>query len=167
MHQNEYIRNNIARVSSGTYTSELVNKYFIVQSINYTKILRSYDDCPIWVLLELLSFGELVSLYKYYFDTTGLNSKVEISLLHSIKSLRNGCAHNNCMLMDLNERGTRHPNRTQPNSVISQEVSQISTISRDQRRKRLSNRAVYELTCLLSVYKTIVNDTTKTHRILD
>lgn len=69
--------------------------------------------------------------------------------------------------MDLNERGTRHPNRTQPNSVISQEVSQISTISRDQRRKRLSNRAVYKLTCLLSVYKIIVNDTIKTHRILE
>jgi hypothetical protein len=76
-----------------------------------------------------------------------------------VKSLRNGAAHNNCILSDLAHGTSRAPRE------ISQAVAHIATINSNQRRKKLSCRPMLEFTCLLYVYKSVVSDKVKRHRI--
>ena len=57
-------------------------------------------DCPVWVLVELLTFGDFMKLYSYYY-TKNPNPPVNYKILNLVRNLRNGCAHNNCILADL------------------------------------------------------------------
>jgi len=74
-------------------------------------------------------------------------------------SLRNGAAHNNCILTDLAHGTSRAPQE------ISQEISKIISINSNQRQKKLSCRPMLEFTCLLYVYKLVVSDKVRHHRI--
>lgn len=78
-----------------------------------------------------------------------------------MKSLRNGAAHNNCILADL-AHGTSHSP-----SEISQAIAKISSITTGQRQKKLSCRPMLEFTALLYTYNLVVSDKVKYHRILE
>ena len=60
-------------------------------------------DLPIWVFIEILSFGELIDFYKYYIEKYNIRKQdtVDIFDLYTIKSIRNVAAHNNCILHTL------------------------------------------------------------------
>lgn len=64
------------------YSSNLVKKYF--------------PNFPVWVLLEIIDFGDLIEFYSFYYyrNSTYFN-------LFNVKKLRNACAHNNCLLPSL------------------------------------------------------------------
>lgn len=81
------------------------------------------------------------------------NSKV----LNSINSLRNACAHNNCLLNNLNI------GLTAPNQEITTYISKIKTIGKEERNKKLSCRPLFEIVCLLKVYKEFVSPKIRKH----
>lgn len=58
-------------------------------------IKRIDFDCPAWVSMEVLSFGDFIRFYEYYYGKKN-SIPVCISMINLVKSLRNGCAHNNC-----------------------------------------------------------------------
>ena len=118
----------------------------------------AYDDCPAWVLLEMLTFGDFIKFYEFYYSS-GNFPKLSTPVINLVKSLRNGAAHNNCILADLAHGTSRSP------SEISQEIAKISSINSNQRQKKLSCRPMLEFTCLLYVYKLVVSDKVKYHRI--
>lgn len=162
--QNAYILGKLEATSISPFTSDLIQKYFIIQSVynsskhkNDNKII-SYDDCPAWVLLELLTFGDFIKFYEFYYSTRTLD-RVSTPVINLVKSLRNGVAHNNCILVDLAHGTARPP------VEISQEIAKIETINSNQRKKKLSCRPMLEFTCLLYVYKQVVSDKVKYHRI--
>ena len=71
--QNTYIIGKLEATSSSPFTSDLIHKYFTIQRIYNTakqkkenKIV-AYDDCPAWVLLEMLTFGDFIKFYEFYF----------------------------------------------------------------------------------------------------
>ena len=139
-------------------------KYFTLQRVynpqrqkNENQI-TSYDDCPAWVLVEMLTFGDFIKFYEFYYNSRNF-PKLSSPIINLVKSLRNGAAHNNCILADLDHGTSRAP------AEISQIISQISTINSNQRRKKLSCRPMLEFTCLLYVYKIVVTDKVKHHRI--
>lgn len=146
------------------FTNDLIHKYFTLECVyNTTKKkkenkIRIYDDCPAWVLLEILTFGDFIKFYDFYYSKRAF-PKLPISILNLVKSLRNGAAHNNCILSNL-AHGTSHAPRK-----ISQEISNIPSINSNQRQKKLSCRPMLEFTCLLYVYKLVVSDKVKNHRI--
>lgn len=65
-------------------------------------------DCPAWVLMELLTFGDFICFYEYYYATKG-QLPISTCLINFVKSLRNGCAHNNCIIADLNPGASKAP----------------------------------------------------------
>lgn len=112
------------------YTSDLLKKYFTIQltenqkKINHTII--KYDDCPVWVLMELLSFGSIIDFYLEYYSSKGL-PHFSRYILNLVRSLRNAAAHNNCILFNLNT-GT-----TVPPQEITNFVKKLGNFSTSQR----------------------------------
>lgn len=162
--KNTYIIRKLEASSSSPFTSDLIHKYFTIQTV-YNPVTRkqenkiiSYDDCPAWVLLEMLTFGDFIRFYEFYYSGKNV-PKLSTSVINLVKALRNGTAHNNCILSDL-AHGTSRPPRE-----ISQEVAKISSINTNQRQKKLSCKPMLEFTSLLYVYQSIVSDKVKHHRI--
>ena len=62
---NSYIIGKLEATSASPFTSDLIHKYFTVQQVynpqkgKKENKITLYDDCPAWVLLEMLTFGDL------------------------------------------------------------------------------------------------------------
>lgn len=67
------------------YTGQLINKYS--------------DDMPIWVFVEITTFGTLLSLYRFcakrWRNREMLHSYY---MLKQVKDVRNACGHQNCII---------------------------------------------------------------------
>ena len=166
-----YIKQNIRRLRSSSYCGKLVKKYFTFgQSDNSVNC----QDCPVWVLVEILTFGNLISFY--FFCQKKLRSEfgdenLQISesdllnqdnVINLIRSLRNGCAHNNCLFENLKDDASVIPPR-----ILKERVELISSISKSARQKRLRVRVILEFTALLLMYNDIVSTKVKYHRFIE
>lgn len=164
LQRNGYIIGKLEATSASPFTSDLIHKYFSIQRIYNPQNNRkenhitAFDDCPVWVLLELLTFGDFIRFYDFYYSQRSFY-RLPLPIINLVKSLRNGAAHNNCILADLSH-GTSNPP-----SEISQMVAQIHTINANQRRKKLSCRPMLEFVSLLYVYDKVVSNKVKSHRI--
>lgn len=162
--QNSYILGKLEATSSSPFTRDLIHKYFSIQRIyNAQKRkkenkITSYDDCPAWVLLEMLTFGDFIKFYEFYYSTRTFN-KISTPVINLVKSLRNGAAHNNCIIADLAHGTSQAP------VEISRAVKKISSINTNQRQKKLSCRPMLEFVSLLYTYNLVVSDKVKYYRI--
>lgn len=142
-------------------TGDLIQKYFDVQRVynsskgRYEHIIQGYDDCPIWVLCEVLTFGEFLRLYDFYY---GNIAAVSGAILGLVRCLRNGSAHNNCLLANLSH-GTSKPPRE-----IKDYVKKMGSITTSQRQKKLSCRPMLEFVALIYTYELVVTSKVKFHR---
>lgn len=163
---NSYIIGKLEATSASPFTSDLIHKYFTVQRIynpqkgKKENKITLYDDCPAWVLLEMLTFGDFIKFYEFYYFTRSY-SKISFPVINLVKSLRNGAAHNNCILADLAHGTSRPP------AEISQAIAKIASINTTQRQKKLSCRPMLEFIALLYTYNLIVSDKVKHHRTLE
>lgn len=162
--QNFYIVGKLEATSASPFTSDLIHKYFTIQRVynnqkgkKENKIV-AYNDCPAWVLLEMLTFGDFIKFYEFYYSTRSF-PKISSPVINLVKSLRNGAAHNNCILADLAHGTSQAP------AEISQAVAKISSISTKQRQKKLSCRPMLEFVALLYTYNIVVSDKVKYHRV--
>ncbi len=148
----------IEHTISSSYTSSLIDKYF---TINGNREITDYSNCPIWVLVELLTFGDFITCYDYYYNNfNNTNTMVTPkNLLFLVKSLRNSCAHNNCIINNLLDRNARPPRE------ISTYISKIEDISTNEHSKKLKCRPVLEFVTILYVYTNTVSDKIKRKRI--
>lgn len=116
------------------------------------------SSIPIWTLIELISFGNLVYLYKAYDDTYS-NSFRRYPLLFNVKNLRNAAAHSNCLINKL-QQGNAYPR-----GVVRQFVTNIDGIGNAMIRTKLSNRAICDFITMLYVFNDVVNsENIKKHR---
>ena len=163
---NSYIIGKLEATSASPFTSDLIHKYFTVQRVynpqkgKKENKITLYDDCPAWVLLEMLTFGDFIKFYEFYYSTRSY-SKISFPVINLVKSLRNGAAHNNCILADLAHGTSRPP------AEISQAIAKIASINTTQRQKKLSCRPMLEFIALLYTYNLIVSDKVKHHRTLE
>lgn len=58
---------------------------------------------PVWVLLEVIPFGEFVNFYRFYCDKYNYIS-LEHSILYGVRNIRNAAAHNNCIIHNLADK---------------------------------------------------------------
>lgn len=91
-----HVEKSISHLSTSTYSRKIAEKYGEVGSM------------AIWNLVELASFGDIISLYKFFFiervprrDETAQKVK---QLLFPAKTLRNAAAHNSCLLNGMRDR---------------------------------------------------------------
>lgn len=168
LNDNPSVLDNIENKIDTIFTGDLISKYFTIcqvfsattsQSQRLRQRISGYD-CPIWVLVEIISFGDFVKLADFYY--AGKNNVLfDKSIINPVRSLRNACAHNNCLLNNLNSAGT-----TAPSQIISSFVASHG-LSRGSSRKNLSTRPVLEIVCLLYEYSYAVSDKVRTAGLAD
>ena len=157
---NEYLKEEIYNKRNSTYVGNLINKFFSFETHRNVKNKVIIDDvdirCPIWAFLEIISFGTFIKLYDYYYD---LDTPISMQLLNPIKSLRNACAHNNCIINNLRRSSTK------PTEKVTQFVANnIPEIGKSARKKCLSVQPIFEFCSLLIVYDSAVSENVKNHR---
>lgn len=156
LHKNSYVINDIMRKSTSAYCGDMIKHYF-----NYSYDNGTYEfDCPVWAFLEVISFGTFIDFYTYYYNNKPQSNRSHISCFPYVRSLRNACAHNNCILHDL-----RSSTNTSPNNAVLNFVHGISTIGKNSRTKKLKNRFNLEFVALLYLYSEIVSPNIKKKRI--
>lgn len=166
LNQNNYIVSKLEATSVSPFTCDLIHKYFSVRQVYNSRKrkkenrITAYDDCPAWVLLEMLTFGDFIKFYEFYYSSRSYG-KLSSPVINLVRSLRNGAAHNNCILADLAHGTSRAPGE------ISRAIAQIPSINKNQRQKKLSCRPMLEFVALLYTYNLVVSDKVKYHRSLE
>lgn len=144
-----YILRKINTHKNGEYCRNLINKY--------------YPYIPIWVLVELVSFGDLIRLCNFYEEFYNCSGSIipKNSLMNIVRDLRNASAHGNCLLNNLD---TKLELTKQPDSLITCFIKNMTTISKEQRRNYLKKSFVYNVIVLLYVYQHVVPGSTRHER---
>lgn len=129
----------INRNSTNAYCGGIVQKYS--------------SDMPVWAFLEIIPFGRMISFHKFCADRFG-NKRMQNNfyLLLTCKDIRNACAHNSCILNDLSAGNAV----TRTKAGVHKALSQISTLSKNSRSKRMSNERIQQIVTLLYTHKTLV-----------
>lgn len=140
------ILKNIRGHKSGEYCKDLIEKY--------------YPFFPVWVFVELISFGNLMYLCTFYKQLHGV-AIINNKLMNTIRDIRNAAAHSNCLINKMTERldATK-----QPNSEITNFVKSISEISPASRAKNLNYKFTYSFITLLYVYEQLMPESAKKKR---
>lgn len=157
----DFIRSYDVVGTSGKISNSMLNELEKGFKSPYTcSLLDRYSPTlpnamPVWVFIELISFGSFLYLYKFcavrFHDD---EMKDDFFLLQSVRSLRNACAHNNCVLNDL--RAKKRP-MFKCRYAVSTAVGQIETIGLDQGRNRLKNDRLQQIATTLFVHKLIAS----------
>ncbi len=110
---------------------------------------RHAENMPIWVLFEVLPFGELLKLYRtYYKKYPSRNMPLHTEILEHALVLRNAAAHDNCILYDMNRAGDEAPNLRKylrRNGMMSLELEQ-----------HIHKRVIQDFVGFILAYKTFV-----------
>ena len=155
-----YLLTDIYYKSRSTYVGDLIQKYFTfdVHIEDGKAVIDHYDvKCPIWAFMEIITFGDFTKLYDCYHENNPIRNNIS-GVLNSVKSLRNACAHNNCIIHNLRKGSTI------PSARITTFVSSIPSVSKSERKSVLSVRAVYELTALVYLYNEVVFEPVRKRR---
>ncbi len=152
----EKIKKGIFYKRKSKYSQDLINAYFKFD--DEKEIVTEYSRCRIWVLLEVLSFGDFVVFYNYFHQFYDIKNKYSANI-NTVRSLRNACAHNNCVLANL-----KIDKSCKPNGNVSKFVSKIPGVGSEERKRSLARRPVYDFVTLLYVYDVFVSDSLKKHR---
>lgn len=136
--------------SKNSYCSDLVSK-------------MDRDGYAVWNAIEVLSFGQFISLYKLYSaENDGWNRKI-CNLLIPAKGIRNAAAHNNCILNSL-----QHPYSAPLRKVTNQIdsfVSRVPELKKSKSRKtKLANPVIHDFVALLYLFdKVCTSPSTKAY----
>lgn len=136
--QNEYILKKIRSHKSSDYCKDLIDKY--------------YPYFPVWVFVELISFGDLAYLTAFYNDLYN-DPIVNNKFMNIVRDMRNAAAHSNCLINKLFD--PLNPGQ-QIDCTISNFVKNVAMISPAARSKNLNYRVVYNFITLLYIYETVV-----------
>lgn len=117
-------------------------------------IVEKYENnYPIWAFVEIISFGRLVSFYRFCADRFQ-DKKMQNNYyrLLTCKEIRNASAHNNCILNDLNADSSQHTT----NEEVSRALMEIPGVTRKIRLKKMSNARIQQIVTLLYTHKEMV-----------
>lgn len=123
------------------------------ESNYFKKICSEYyeNNYPVWIFVEMISFGTFIGFYKYCYECIGDKElRKDVYSLINVKNLRNACAHNNCILYDLRDKGDMN---------INHDISNIlgrNGISKTTRQSKLSNDRMKQIVTLLYCHYSMV-----------
>ncbi len=119
-------------------------------------IFAKYPDFnfPVWVFLELVTFGTFIYFYKFCAERFKDKSMLDdFYLLQSVKCLRNACAHNNCILNDMSSGIPMF----KPRRAVSRAIGHVDSIGRDQRKSKLSNDRLQQVATTLYMHRRLAS----------
>lgn len=116
-------------------------------------IIKSYGpEYPIWAFIEIIPFGEYINFYKFCANRL-FNTDLEndFHLFMAIKSLRNACAHNNCIINELYDKNAR---------TLDYGISRIlgkNGVTKSEKESKVCNERIRQIVTLLYTHYKIVN----------
>lgn len=154
---NPYVVGKLEASCTSPFTTNLLNKYFTVQNVYNSQKHRNeykitaFNDCPVWVFLELITFGDFIKFYEFYYRVMKIKEPLRVPVLKMLKNLRNACAHNNCIIADLQTGTTFVPGE------LGNFLATIKTISKQQRQKKMSCLPVLEFVSVVYSLRTVAS----------
>ncbi len=139
----DILKGELEKNKNSLYCGNLCNKY-----------IKSELYCPVWVFVEIVSFGQYLHFYEFCANRSqGKNQKEllrRLYLMRVVKDLRNACAHNNCIINDLRAQMNRKPNKEMQKVFVS------LGLSKEMRSRHLKRVALYQIITTLYAHKEIV-----------
>ncbi len=111
-------------------------------------------EMPIWVFVEVISFGDLEDLVTFYAETSGWDAPIDAKSLDRVRQIRNAAAHNNCIINDL--RPAVQPEQSVKTPRFITDFVSRADIGKAMRKKKLANRRINQIVHLLYVYDRVV-----------
>lgn len=140
------ILKNIRSHKSGEYCKDLIEKY--------------YSYFPVWVFVELISFGDLLYFCSFYEKIYGVQI-INNKLMNTVRDVRNAAAHSNCLLNKMTEK---IDSTKQVNNEISSFIIGMKNISKTSRVNNLSYKFTNSFVTVLYVYDSLMNEIPKQKR---
>lgn len=140
------ILKNIRSHKSGEYCKDLIEKY--------------YPYFPVWVFVELISFGDLLYFCSFYEKIYGVQI-INNKLMNTVRDVRNAAAHSNCLLNKMTEK---IDSTKQVNNEISSFIIGMKNISKTSRVNNLSYKFTNNFVTVLYVYDSLMNEIPKQKR---
>lgn len=135
---NSNIKPRIVEKHSG-YCLDLIDKY--------------KDQFALWNIIEVMSFGDFIALYRLYYET--YPSKDDLSnFLFSVKKLRNATAHNNCLLNSLKKPYGR---RINPNKKYTTYLSTYFDFGPRIKKNKMTNAVIHDIVVSIHTFSTVVS----------
>lgn len=138
------ILRSINRHKSGKYCHDLIEKY--------------YPYFPIWVLVELISFGDLLRITQFYESRYSIQIMPNNKFMNTIRDLRNASAHNNCLI---NTIANNLDKTKQPDIRIVNFIKDLNAVGSTSRQTNLRNFFAYDMVTLLFVYDSLIPNNKK------
>lgn len=156
-----------------TIIQELFEAYpFIREEMHHRKVCESsvlsdkyYPDLPVWVFLEVCTFGSFIRLLNlYYTKYRSRRMDSVLRLLYAVRFLRNAAAHNNCLLNSLKDPYKRdrtfRPNRQLQKFLIDHGFAKASL------NKKLANPLFHDFAAALLLFSMTCASKPMYHAIL-
>ena len=136
----EQLQHDLWKNSGSLYCGNLYAKYIDDEN----------KRCPVWAFLEMISFGQYLYFYKYCADLLQNTEITErLYLMYTVKSLRNACAHNNCIINDINSTHNKSIN-----ADLSRECAKFIK-SPSSRRRHLRHISTYQILTTMYAHQRI------------
>lgn len=137
-----------SKLTTNPYCKELVSKY--------------KTDTPVWVYLEVVSFGLLCSFNRWLAKERSITDYSDIDILFGISRFRNAAAHNYCILNHLTKRDNCIPKPRVRNFVKTIAPPGYNV------NERLKPQCVHDFFSLLYAFdKYVKSNGVRTHTIED
>lgn len=118
-------------------------------------LLNKYKkDIPLWVLIEILSFGDFLLFYKFYFETYPSEKFYNTynQMAFCVRILRNASAHNNCMLNTLR---ISYNNKFKPNKQVQSYVKKLNLLSENTHKNIFKSPILHDFLAMLILFNKI------------
>lgn len=135
--KNERVLKNIYGHRTSDYCSALIDKY--------------YPYFPIWVFVELISFGDLTYLCEFYKETYN-EEIIDNKFMNLVRDLRNASAHSNCLINKIQAEL-----KGEPDKRILDFVKSLQCVGKGSISNNLRKSFMYNFIVLLYVYDQIVS----------
>ena len=125
-------------------------------------IQKCEQEFSIWVLVELLSYGDFSRLFALYYDKYPEPNTIYLkNLIWSSRMIRNATAHNNCLLNSLRTSYNRSMDGQKYSNKINEQINtfiaqNIPSISRGTRKTRLQNIFINDFVATLHLFNLVV-----------
>lgn len=128
--------------------------------IYHGNLTRKYlHDMPVWVFVEVVSFGPLLSLFRFCAERWGDREMLQdYYTIKQVKDVRNACAHQSCVINGFHpgrESGYRSPPKVCA-FLTSRELPNSPS-----RRRKLANPRIKQLVCTLYMHADSTDNHTK------
>ena len=117
------------------------------------ELISHRQEFSIWDIVEVLSFGDFIDLYSYYYALNPCSTKNMSNNLKPVQWLRNAAAHNNCIINHLGQEYSVD----KINKTVLSSISKIPDLSAKMCSKKMSNRPIHDLVVTIYVFNKVVS----------